>query len=68
MAASGVPRPLRLQRSLNAPAVADGTLDFTDYDAPLAVTAPAGAIAIAQRALSVIFSARGAGGRLGMPP
>ncbi len=48
VAASGAPRPLRLQRTLDVPAGGDGTLDFVDYDAPLTVTAPAGAIPIAK--------------------
>lgn len=46
VAASGVPRPLRLQRSLSGSSGANGTLDFSEYDAPLTVSAPAGAIPI----------------------
>ena len=48
VAASGTPRPLRLQRTLDVPAGGDGTIDFADYGAPVTVTAPAGAIPIAK--------------------
>ena len=48
VAASGAPRPLRLQRSGTSPAGVAGTLDFSDYDAALTVAAPAGAIDIAK--------------------
>ena len=48
VAASGPARPLRLQRTLDVSAGGDGTIDFADYDAPVTVTAPAGAIPIAK--------------------
>jgi hypothetical protein len=46
VAASGTPRLLRLTRSMTAPAGVNGTLDFSDYDAAVAVRAPTGAIPI----------------------
>ncbi len=48
VAATGPSRPLRLQRAGTAPEGVTGTLDFTDYDVPLTVAAPAGAIDIAR--------------------
>jgi hypothetical protein len=51
VAADGAPRPLRLQRTTTSSASASsvaGTLDFADYNAPVRVVAPAGAIDIAK--------------------
>ncbi len=47
VSATGAPRPVRLQRSDTAPAGVAGTLDFSEYDAPLTVAAPAGAVDLA---------------------
>jgi hypothetical protein len=44
VSAQGAGRPVRLERSLTAAAGVKGTLDFTDYDVPLTVSAPAGAV------------------------
>ena len=46
VAATGAPRPFGCSGRNRASQVT-GTLDFTDYDAPLTVAAPAGAIDIA---------------------
>jgi hypothetical protein len=45
VAASGPPRLVRLQRPASADTLA-GSLDFSEYGAPLSVRAPAGAIAL----------------------
>jgi hypothetical protein len=47
VAATGPARPIRLNRSLNVPAGANGSLDFTGYDVPVKVAAPPGALPIA---------------------
>ena len=48
VSATGPPRPVRLQRASTAASPVSGTLDFTDYNAPQRVVAPAGAIDIAK--------------------
>lgn len=48
VAATGPARPVRLQRAMASGAPVTGTLDFTDYDAPVSVAAPPGAIDIAK--------------------
>lgn len=48
VAATGTPYPLRLMRAGATPSAVSGTLDFTDYNAPVSIKAPAGAVALAK--------------------
>ncbi len=53
VAAAGAARPVRLRRSMSGSTGVSGTLDFSDYDAPVSVAAPAGAVAIAKCAAEI---------------
>jgi hypothetical protein len=48
VAATGTPYPLRVVRAAATPSAISGTLNFTNYNAVLAVKAPKGAVALAK--------------------